>query len=59
MSVDWNGRTFGQLTPEEKRVALAEAAAQMQSELTALAPAIAAVLADDEAAPATSTTGRQ
>jgi hypothetical protein len=41
------GKTFGQLTPEEKRKASRQAGHRLQAELTASAPAIARAL--DEA----------
>jgi hypothetical protein len=45
--VDWAGRTFGQLTADEKRRAARQAGAQLSTELTANAEAIGAVLEDD------------
>src|SRR5213595_1746844 len=45
-AVEWAGRTFGQLTDEEKRRVRTRAGAQLQAELTAAAPAIAKVLDD-------------
>jgi hypothetical protein len=48
--VDWAGRTFGQLSPDERARATRKAAGQLQAELTAAAPAIAQVLADSDVA---------
>jgi hypothetical protein len=45
--VEWAGRTFGQLTADEKARVTRQAAGQLQTELQAAAPAIAQVL--DEA----------
>jgi hypothetical protein len=44
--VDWAGRTFGQLTPTERHQVTREAAATLSAELTAMAPAIAADMAE-------------
>jgi hypothetical protein len=46
--VEWAGRTFGQLTADEKARATRQAAGQLQDELQAAAPAIAKVLAEAE-----------
>jgi hypothetical protein len=42
--VDWAGRTFGQLTEDEKRRVTRAAASQLAAELQAAAPAITEVL---------------
>ncbi len=44
--VEWAGRTFGQLTDDEKARVTRQAAGQLQAELQAAAPAIAQVLDD-------------
>lgn len=44
--VDWAGRTFGQLSPDEKRRAAKAAGRQLSDELTAAAPAISKILAE-------------
>lgn len=45
--VIWAGRTFGQLSPDEKRRAVRKAADQMGVELEANAQAISAILGDE------------
>jgi hypothetical protein len=47
-TVDWAGRTFGQLTSDERRRVTRAAAARMQDELTAAASAIGRIM--DQAA---------
>jgi hypothetical protein len=47
VEVEWNGRTFGELTADEKRRATKQAATQLQDELTRMAPAIGKVLASE------------
>lgn len=42
--VEWDGRTYGQLTEDEKRRARTAAAGQLQAELTRNAPALAELL---------------
>lgn len=44
MGVNWNGRTFGELTAEEQRQAAREASAQLQAELEANADLISKIL---------------
>jgi hypothetical protein len=44
MTVNWAGRTFGQLTPAEKREVTRDAAERLAAELTAAAEQISAVL---------------
>jgi hypothetical protein len=50
MSTNWTwpeGKTLGELTPDEKRAAIDHAAARLQQELTAAAPEISRIM--DEA----------
>jgi hypothetical protein len=51
--VEWNGRTYGELTKDEQRQVRAEAAGRLQHELERNAPALAALLADEPPAPMT------
>lgn len=46
MDVNWNGRTFGQLTREEREIVTRSAATQLECELNANAERISAVLDD-------------
>lgn len=48
MTVNWNGRTFGQLTEEERAIVTADAATKMAEELERNADAIADLLDDEE-----------
>lgn len=45
-SVEWNGRTYGQLSADEKLKVKREVASKLQDELTRNADAIAAILED-------------
>lgn len=51
MSTDWTwpeGKTFGELTPDEKRLAAQRAGAQLEAELTANVDAISRVMSDPD-----------
>jgi len=46
--VEWAGRTFGQLTADEKRRAARQAGKQLSAELTAMAPEIEKILGEQQ-----------